>query len=568
MFYLEYRPQKFSDLIKPNPVAEALSKQSKEGNLSHAYLLIGPRGTGKTTVARLIAKAANCLDLGSDGDPCGECANCKAIQKGGFLDLIEIDAASNRGIDDIRSLRDRVGLAPSQGTAKVYIIDEVHMLTNEAFNALLKTLEEPPSHAIFVLCTTEPSKVLDTIKSRCQVFNFRRATVEQLVSKLREIATDQKAEVSDQVLQKIAKASFGGYRDAETMLQQVLQGGLDPEALLEAGSYAGFISFTEYLLEGALGPALSHLEEVYAKGTDLQVWNSSLLDYFKALLFVKAGVGDFTDDVTDEVAAQMEVQASRLSVNQLVFLAGRFLDAHVRVGDSGMSLLPLELATAEVCSSGGGGGDVAGGDSGGSGKPAAPKKLSKDLPKTKTKSEAVGPEKEESAEEVVAKAREVTKKEKAAEGSEKLEEKEPPEAVKEEKEKEKEGPVISVEDISKSWNQVLRQSTKYNHSVRALLKATSPVEVVGNCLTLEVRFAFHKDRLEYSKNREIAERVFLEVFEVPLTFSCKLKEKKTPKKASRETGNLTDFNVVVPSTSSSVEIDDSLLDVFDGSLPL
>ena len=193
MFYLKYRPQKFSDLIAPNPVADGLVNQVKGNNVSHAYLFVGPRGTGKTTTARILAKAVNCEDIQPNGDPCDKCSNCKAITKGNFPDLIEIDAASNRGIDDIRLLRDKIGLAPSQGRTKVYIIDEVHMLTAEAFNALLKTLEEPPEHAIFILCTTEASKVIDTIKSRCQIFSFRRASVEQIVSKLEFILKNEKS---------------------------------------------------------------------------------------------------------------------------------------------------------------------------------------------------------------------------------------------------------------------------------------------------------------------------------------------------------------------------------------
>ncbi|HSX39613.1 MAG TPA: DNA polymerase III subunit gamma/tau, partial [Candidatus Saccharimonadales bacterium] len=170
MFYTKYRPQIFTEISQPNAAADALMNEVATNKLSHAYLFIGPRGTGKTTTARILAKAANCTDLQKNGDPCNKCPNCKAIQNGNFMDLIEIDAASNRGIDDIRDLKDKIKLAPSTGSKKVYIIDEVHMLTTEAFNALLKTLEEPPKNVVFVLCTTEAHKVPDTIKSRCQVF--------------------------------------------------------------------------------------------------------------------------------------------------------------------------------------------------------------------------------------------------------------------------------------------------------------------------------------------------------------------------------------------------------------
>src|SRR5688572_5377656 len=173
MFYTKYRPQKFSEISRPNDVADALSNEVLNQKTVHAYLFVGPRGTGKTSTARILAKALNCKKVDKKGDPCGKCETCEAIKNGTYLDLIEIDAASNRGIDDIRELKNRIKLAPSVGTNKVYIVDEVHMLTSEAFNALLKTLEEPPKNTTFILCTTELHKVPDTIKSRCQVFKFK-----------------------------------------------------------------------------------------------------------------------------------------------------------------------------------------------------------------------------------------------------------------------------------------------------------------------------------------------------------------------------------------------------------
>ena len=186
MFYRKYRPQKFSEISKPNDAAAALSNQITSNKTGHAYLFIGPRGTGKTTTARIFTKALNCKHLSKEGDPCDKCDSCKAITEGRFLDLIEIDAASNRGIDDIRELKDKINLTPVSAKYKVYVVDEVHMLTMEAFNALLKTLEEPPRHAVFILCTTESHKVPDTIKSRCQVFKFKRASIKQLVERLKE----------------------------------------------------------------------------------------------------------------------------------------------------------------------------------------------------------------------------------------------------------------------------------------------------------------------------------------------------------------------------------------------
>ncbi|MBD3366494.1 DNA polymerase III subunit gamma/tau [candidate division WWE3 bacterium] len=593
MFYLKYRPQKFSELVKPNPIADALATQVKNGNLSHAYLFIGPRGTGKTTTARLLAKAANCTNIQPNGDPCDTCPNCKTIKKGNFLDLIEIDAASNRGIDDIRNLRDRIGLAPSQGTKKVYIIDEVHMLTKEAFNALLKTLEEPPEHALFVLCTTEPHKVLDTIKSRCQVFNFRRASMEQLVAKLGLIASEEGVgeEVAEATLRKIAQASFGGYRDAETMLQQVIQGSLDPESLFGFSSYVEFHDFVAFLVAGEAASALEFLEEKFASGVDMEVWSYQLLEYLKSLLFVQAGAKGVLSDVTEEVAALMEEQAAGFSVEDLVFYTRKFLQARNEIAESNIATLPLELAVAEIC--GGGDSPLRGQSSKkpvpflgkgmtniststeerSSSKPTPVEENPSDASKPCHPDENQGPESRSKSGMTdgggMAEASRMTGVSELENGSGMADGSRMPDGSEgpSPKKAETKSPIdITASEIAKKWNDVLRSSRKYNHSVRALLKAAEPVEVKGDAVVLEVEFAFHKDRLEYTKNRRIVETVFSEVFDMELSLECVVKA--SPKKRGRETGELTDLNVVVPSMQSSeVSLDGSLLEVFDGGLP-
>jgi DNA polymerase III subunit gamma/tau len=233
VLYRKYRPQKLSEVVGQDEVTSSLLKQLQSGNISHAYLFSGPRGTGKTSTARILAKALNCKTAKDDkfDEPCGKCESCKAIVEGRYLDLLEIDAASNRGIDEIRELREKIRLAPTEGKYKVYIIDEVHMLTNEAFNALLKTLEEPPAHAVFVLATTEPQKVPATILSRVQRFNFERPTTEKISKKLEMINKEEKWKLSKEVLDEIAKAADGAYRDAEVLLDKV--GAVNPEATLE-----------------------------------------------------------------------------------------------------------------------------------------------------------------------------------------------------------------------------------------------------------------------------------------------------------------------------------------------
>ena len=540
MFYTKYRPQKFSEISQPNDVATALANQVRSKKVSHAYLFIGPRGVGKTTTARILAKALNCENLSKTGDPCDKCDACEAIKLGNFLDLIEIDAASNRGIDDIRDLKDKIRLAPSLGKQKVYIIDEVHMLTTEAFNALLKTLEEPPAHATFILCTTEEHKVPDTIKSRCQVFKFKRATVEQIVTKLTEICAKEKikAKIKKEDLEKIARASLGGFRDAETLLQQVVEGELDIDSFVGVNSTQEFVTFVDSIFMKNTSAAIRQVNKLYEDGIDLHTWSLELLKYLRDLLFISADAHEGLVDVSNDVLADMKVQAAKLNSQKVVEMIEAFSKATNEIKLSSIAQLPLELAIVTLCEGGGlheapvkagepvglagGGGKTGGSKSGGMGRSGA------------------GMVRISSSTLKISKAAKETKKSKS-----KLS--------------------VKFEDIQSAWQDVLKGVINHNHGVQALLKATKPIEISGSSLVIEVFYKFHKERLESVRNRQIVEDVLSEIFGEPISLQLKLSSERPQPKSKYETGELTDMNIKVASDISS---SDSILDVFDGNLPL
>jgi DNA polymerase-3 subunit gamma/tau len=513
MYYTKYRPQKFTEVCRPNEAADVLSKQVQTGKTVHAYLFMGPRGTAKTTVARILAKALNCTKLKANGDPCDKCSNCESIKNGSYVDLIEIDAASNRGIDDIRDLKDKIKLAPTMGKKKVYIIDEVHMLTTEAFNALLKTLEEPPANTHFILCTTEDHKVPATIKSRCQVFRFKRGTVNQIIEKLNQIAKSEGIKVSDADIRKIAEASLGGFRDAETLLQQVAEGDINVASLLSASSKEKYIECVDYLITCKASKALTIVNDVFNEGVDLYVWVGELLKYLRTLIFVKSGVSESASEVTEEIIEATKQQAKKVDLRWLVKTTNILLEAHKSIRSAFIPQLPIEIAIVEICSH-----EEDEDDDFEEGKPRG----GKDSKSIKLKGEN---DEEEVSKDI---------------------------------DKSDEKPVISIKKVESKWDSFIKQSRELNHSLTALLTSSKPVRVEGNFLILEVFYPFHKERLECARTRKLLESLSESIYGVALSVKCVISTTK-PKKS-----DLTDMNIAVPAGIDNK----SILEAFDGGLPI
>jgi DNA polymerase III subunit gamma/tau len=291
--YRVYRPQKFEDVVGQEHVTTTLRNALREGRLSHAYLFNGPRGTGKTSAAKIMSKAVNC-EQPRDGEPCNECSTCKAISNGSVTDVLEIDAASNRGVEEIRDIRDKVKFAPSDVKYKVYIIDEVHMLTTEAFNALLKTLEEPPSHVLFILATTEPHKLPATIISRCQRFDFHRIPLQVMVNLLKRICESQEVRVEDQALQLVAKMAEGGARDALSLLDQAISFSQDEvrasDIMQITGTVAqGYFSvLAQHIIERDVAKVMEQFDQVMVQGKDPEQFLHDFLYYYRDMLLLKA----------------------------------------------------------------------------------------------------------------------------------------------------------------------------------------------------------------------------------------------------------------------------------------
>ena len=351
--YRKWRPQSFAELIGQEHVARTLANAVDNNRVSHAYLFTGPRGTGKTSTAKILAKAANCQE-GPTSKPCQKCNSCLRISDGSSLDVFEIDAASNRGIDEIRDLREKVNFVPSEGPKKVYIIDEVHMLTNEAFNALLKLLEEPPAHIIFILATTEPSKVLPTIISRCQRFDFRPILFSDLVKQLKKVAKAEKIKVEDEAFELIAKEARGGLRDGLGILDQLASYTSKEIKATDVIGLLGLVAgekinrLIDIIISGRAGEIFTFTNDLIVEGVNLRQFTKELVDYGRNIFIIQNGGADKLINATTEEIETLKVHAKNLSKAQTRRLLNIFSQALTEMKNISDPQFILEMSCVKL----------------------------------------------------------------------------------------------------------------------------------------------------------------------------------------------------------------------------
>jgi DNA polymerase-3 subunit gamma/tau len=486
-FYRKWRPSTFDEVVGQEHVTQTLRNAIASSRIVHAYLFSGPRGTGKTSTARILAKAVNCLS-DSDDKPCSQCRMCQAIDEGRAIDLIEIDAASHTGVDDIRDLRDKISFAPAEARYKFYIIDEVHMLSTSAFNALLKTLEEPPPHAMMVLATTEPHKIPATVLSRCQRFDFRPIPLTVMVDRLKAISSQEGLHVQDGALELIARQSTGSMRDAESLLDQVASFG-DTEITLEqvqtmlgTTSSQAVEELVDHLAHRDVAAGLTRIGDAVGDGADPRQLNKGLLDYLRGLLIVKT-TSHGPADLTAEQQAQMKTQAQQFSLEHLVDTIRVFSQAALDVKGSAQPQLPLELAFVEAI-------------------------LARQSENPPTPSSAEAPRKKaqkKPVERPIAKEAEATPvaDEKAATPKPAPEE-EPSRANGAPPALELTGDAV-LDALQERWSEVAAEVNRENRHVAAIVRDCPPVSFQDDALTLQARSHFHKEKLESERARTLVE---------------------------------------------------------------
>jgi DNA polymerase-3 subunit gamma/tau len=513
-FALKWRPKTFDEVIGQEHITTTLKNALKQDRIAHAYLFCGPRGTGKTSTARILAKSLNCLK--SPGPkPCNKCQNCLEIDKSNSLDVLEIDGASNNGIDDIRTLRENVKLSPSNSGFKIYIIDEVHMLSTSAFNALLKTLEEPPKHVKFIFATTQPSKILPTVISRCQRYDFRRISTKDISEKLKEIAKKEKIKIDEEAIFTIARAVNGGLRDAESLLDQISSYSdkkISTEAvnsLLGAIGKERIFELTDCIINHDTKKAISIINDFIIKGREIAVFVDELISHIRDMLIAKeADSYKELIDAAEDTIAQIKTQADTFDLQHLLYIYSLLSKVQYDITKAPLSRIPVEMLFV---------------------------KLTSDFDTIKTKdilSKIEDIERNMGKEEKQDEDKPSSKKQPEKVIIEEEAEQEEPEDVYDESEMSSLDSNFNKDDFKSIWDKACQSIKRVKTPVGLYISEGEVVSFDDKTLTIGFYpgFAFHRENLEDKANKKLVEDTFSELLEHKV--SIKLVEIAAKKKSN------------------------------------
>ncbi len=498
--YRNYRPKNFTELVGQNHIKTTLQHEIGLNRIAHSYLFCGPRGIGKTTIARVFAKSINCINRKKEEyEPCEKCNACLEIAKNKSLDIIEIDAASHTGVDNVReNIIAAARVVPNSLKYKIFIIDEVHMLSVSAFNALLKTLEEPPENVIFILCTTEAHKIPDTIISRCQRFDFRKISVSDIVKKLSYISNKEEIEVDSKILESIARQSEGHMRDAESILGQVIAIGgkkiteKEADLVIPRSNLIEVVSLIELLSNKNTQASIEFVNKLVNDGVNLKKFLEDSIEILRKIMLIKVSPV-LGDKLGIEYGEHLEIQinkiANKLEIKNIISLLNKFIKTKNEIKNNFIIQLPIEIAIVELCNT---------------------QEINKTITPIQTQAKTILPEKS-----VQAQTQTQVQTQPIATPHQQIN----PAQIN--------NKVInlSIDQIKLKWNEILIKIKKYNHSLSFILRACEPKEINNNTLTVVFKYKFHKERIEEQNIRSVIEKVLLEVYKQKIFITGAIDEK-------------------------------------------